>query len=45
MQPHLAELTEYVFEDVARSVEQEGLQPGQEGALLQDGLQSRLTLK
>lgn len=45
MQPHLAELTEYVFEDVARSVKQEGFQSWQEGALLQDGLQRRLTLK
>lgn len=45
MQTHLAELTENVFEDVAWSVEQEGLQSWQEGALLQDGLQRRLTLK
>ena len=41
---HLAELTDHVFKDVARSVVEEGLQTWQVGALLQDALQSLLTL-
>ncbi len=42
---HLAELADYMFEDVARDVVEEGLQSWQVGALLQDALQSLLTLK
>lgn len=42
---HLAELADYMFEDVAWDVVEEGLQSWQVGALLQDALQSLLTLK
>jgi len=42
---HLAELAHHVFEDVAGDIVEEGLQTWQVGALLQNALQSLLTLK
>lgn len=42
---HLAELAHDVFEDFARGIVEEGLQTWQVGALLQNALQSLLTLK
>lgn len=41
---HLAELADYMFEDVAWYIVEEGLQSWDVGALLQDALQSLLTL-
>lgn len=41
---HLAELADNVFEDVAGRIVEEGLQSWQVGTLLQDVLQSLLTL-
>lgn len=41
---HFTELARDVFEDVAGGVVEEGLQSRQVGALLQDALQSFLTL-
>lgn len=41
---HLTQLADHMFEDVARCIIEERLQPWQVCALLQDALQSLLTL-